>query len=559
MIEHIRKYNFIIVLAILLVVVALVIGLRTDVSQSISGGHSYIKISNRTYTNLDYRKLGLDSLELINSIARSGDFEMYQFVYSLSPDAIMPGKTGDADEQFFINRMLIRQAKAEFGIHPSEEEINDYILKMRAFSSPEQKFNPDAYNRFKDNVLGRFGMSEKDFRGLISDVIATGKLRDIVGGGLGMNRDTIRQLSNLYGQKIDGALARLDIDSYRESIQPTDEELRSYWELIQDAFKTEPQRRFSYILVGPQMPAEEAAAPEPKPSIADAVMSDEAKAKAEKEKADAKAKKDAELAEIRRQKQREIDTLVDDFANALLDEKGSNFEALAAENKWEIKSTPLFTESSVPAEIDLPLRLSSRGGLAARELFSLTTTPDPVSKFSEPIGVGENQWLIVRLDEEVASRTKTYDEAAEQVRKQYVAEKAKEALKKAAEDAHEKIKGDLAAGKSFTEAAAGCGLIDVRSFEKIDSGYQPSPLTEPANLFRSAYTVDPGTLAEPIIEPTRAFLLYVAKREVTRDPKADEQVDSQLDVVANQNLMSVFGDWLLARAEAGRIERLYRK
>ena len=236
-----------------------------------------------------------------SNLARSGDFGLYQFLMSLSTGAT---SQDDAAEKFFIGRMIIRQAKEEFGVYPGEEEISAYIRGLRAFADKDGKFSEENYRNFVEKGIGRLGMTETDLRDLASDVLASKKINAIVGSGLGVNRDIVARNLALENQQIDGEIARLEIDPFEAKIQPTDEEIKKYWETIQDSFTTEPLRKFTYIIATPDMPADADADKEDAPeSIADAAATDEAKKAAEKKKADEKAKKAAELAEARRKKQ----------------------------------------------------------------------------------------------------------------------------------------------------------------------------------------------------------------------------------------------------------------
>lgn len=557
MIENIRKYQGLIILGLVVVAAGLVLGLRDNLFSGGSGGRPILKIAGRTYDDREYQHLGSGAFELTSSLARSGDFGLYQFLMGLSSGA---STQEDAVEKFFIGRMIIRQAKEEFGIHPGEEEISEYIRSLRAFSGPDQKFSEENYRTFVEKGIGRLGMTESDLRDLAADVLASKKINAIIGSGLTVNRDVVAQGLALDNQQIEGELARLDIDPFEAQIQPTDEEIKTYWETIQDAFTTEPLRKFSYVIATPDMPADlddaEDDAPE---SIAEAAMTDEAKQAAEKAKADERAKKAAELAETRRKKQIEIDSLVDDFTFTLEEQKGDGLEELAAANQWELKTTGLFPRSKPPADLDVNLRASSRGGKAVDELFRMEPTSDPLSKISPPIAIGENQWLVARLDGEEKSRPKTYEEAKDEARVQYIAEKAAEAMKTAATEATEKIKTALAAGKSFTEAAKEAGITETKSFTKVTSTYRPDTSTEPRNLFEASSTVDPGSLAEIITEADRTFIVHVAKREVVKEEVAQARIDAEMMSRANRNETLAFAGWIAARTEAAKVEQLYRK
>jgi hypothetical protein len=308
------------------------------------------------------------------------------------------------------------------------------------------------------------------------------------------------------------------------------------------------------------MPADAAAdAEEPAETIADAAMTDEAKKAAEKKKADEKAKKDAEIAEARRKAQTELDAKVDDFTFTLEEQKGEGFEELAKEYGWEVKTTEFFPVTEPPAELDVDLRASSRGGKAAGELFQIVPTSDPISKISPPIAIGENQWLVARLDEIQESRPKTYEEAKDEARGQYVAEKSAEAMRKAVDEAIEKIKAALADGKSFAEAAKEAGIEETKTFTNVTSTYRADAASEPSNLFEATRTADPKSLAEPIVEADRIFIVYVEKREVVKEENAATRLDSEVKSLAGQNETRAFAAWIADRTEAAKIQQLYRR
>ncbi len=555
MIENIRKYTGLIIFFMALVVFSLVIGIKDDMFRAGVGGQGILKIDGRIYSDKEFSNLGSGAFELTSSLARSGDFGLYQFMMGLTTGAT---SQDDAAEKFFINRILLRQAKEDFGVHPGEQEISDYIRSLRAFASPAGKFDEVAYRNFIEKGIGRLGMTETDLRQLASDALASQKINAIVGSGLGVNRDMVARSMALESQRVSGTLARLDIDSFKAAIKPTDEEIKAYWENIQDAFTTQPLRKFTYIIASPAMPADGAEAEAPE-TLAEAAASDEEKKAAEAKKAEEKAKKTAELAELRRQKQNEVDAKVDEFTYQLEEQKGAGFEDLAKANGWEVITTELFAQATPPAALDINLRASSRGGKAADELFRIEPTTDPVSKLSQPIAIGENQWLVARLDGEEKSRPKTFEEAKELARAQFIEEKATEAMKAAADVAVAKIKEALTAGKSFTDAAKDAGISETREFSKVTAEYRPDPATEPLNLFEVTRHVDPGSLAEVVAEANRAFIIHVASREVEKKEDTATRIDTQLASASRQNEMAAFVGWLTDRVEAAKVEQLNRR
>ncbi|MCX6865855.1 MAG: SurA N-terminal domain-containing protein [Verrucomicrobia bacterium] len=557
MIEHIQKYKVIIMIALVAVGAGFVLGGSSLMRRASGGGRPVLKIAGRTYDDMEYRNLGASSFELISSLARSGDFGLYQFLMGLSTGAT---NQNDAVEKFFVGRMILRQAKEEFGVYPGEDEISDYIRGLRAFVGKEGKFDEETYRNFIEKGIGRLGMTESDLRALAADVLASKKINAILGSGLGVNRDIVAHNLALDNQQITGELARLDLDPFEAKIEPTEEQIKAYWENLQDAFTTEPTRKFSYLLVAPDMPADTEADKPPTPeSIADAAASDEVKKAAAKKKDEEKAKRSAELAEVRRKKQLELDALMNDFTDDLDQQKGSNFEELAKKNQWEIKTTQLFPRSAPPKELDIKLRSSSRGGKLVDDLFRIELTSDPLSKFSQPIAIGENQWIVARLDEEIKARPKTYEEARNEARAKYITEQATAAMKTAVTEAVTKMQAALAAGKSFADAAKEAGIDKTKEFTNVTSSYRPDSATEPQNLFETARNIDPNAIAEPILEADRAFILHIAKREVVKQENAATRLDNEVKARSNENETVAFTGWITTRTEAAKVEQLYRK
>ncbi len=557
MIENLRKYRGLMIALIVIVVISFFMLDRSHSLQSSGGGVPVMQIAGRTYDDKELNNLGENSMKLAQSLASGGDFDVLQFAYNLAGNG--SGKEEEMMEKFFTGRMLLRQAKQDYGIHPGEQEISAYLRKLKVFAGPDQTFNPETYKNFVDKYIGRFGMGEKDLRELISDILATKKLTSIIGAGLTVDRDAVAKSMALENQQITGELAKLDLAPYEEKIQPTEEEIKKSWELLSDSFTTEPRRKFSYILVTPTLPEvkPDEATPEP---AEDATLSEDAKKEAAKKRDEEKAKRATAAAEERRKKQLESDSAVDTFFNQLLDQKGTGFEELAKANGWTVATSDLFSKIAAPPELDLAIRSSSRGGKAVATLFDVQElASDPTTKFPPPIAVGENQWLIARLDGEEKSRAKTYEEARAEARAQLISEKGTEAIKAAAADYITKIKALMSAGKSFAEAAKEVGIPTTKAFTAITNTYRPDGASEPQNLFEKAQATDPASIAEPIVESDRTFILYVAKREVVKEPNAAARIDAEVSTRATSNETIAFTSWLAARTEEAKVMRVNRR
>jgi hypothetical protein len=555
MIENLRKYTGLIIVVFVILFISFFF-LDSQSVRNLSSGNPILKIAGRTYNDKEFNTLGSSSLELTSNLARSGDFGLYQFLMGLSSGAT---SQNDAAEKFFTGRMLLRQAKEDFGVLPGEEEISDYLQTLKVFAGPDQKFNSDNYRSFIEKGMGRLGLTEKDLRELASDVLAAKKINAIVGSGLGVDRSTITNNLALENQQITGNVAKFELSPFEAKIEPTEEEIKKYWETISDSFTTEARRKFTYIIASPVATDETAADPVAPESIADAAASDEVKKAAAKKKDEENAKRATALAEDRRKKQLELDTQVDDFLFNLEQQKGAGFEELAKTNGWEPKTSDLFPLSNGPKDLAVKIRSSSRPGNATDALFLIKESSDPFSKISEAIAVGENQWVVARLDEEEKSRPKTYAEARAEARAQYISEKAAEAMKTAANEAVTRINLLLAAGKSFPVAAKEAGIADTKAFTAIVSTYRPDEATEPKNLFEASRNLDPGKIADVITESDRAFILYVEKREVIKSDETNAKIDGEIASRLNENETLAFAAWIATRTEDAKVEQLYKR
>ncbi len=549
MIENIRKYTGLMIVVFVILFISFFF-MDTSALQSVGGGGGVLKIDGRTYNEKDYRRLGSGAFELTSSLAQSGDLALYQFIMGLTGGAMTPE---EAARKFFVGRMILRDARDEFGVHPGEEEISSYLRTMRAFAGPDGAFSEEIYRNFLERGIGRLGMTESDLRELAADVLVSKKIAEIVGSGLGVDRTAIAKNLALENQQVTAELGRLDLAPFEDQIEPTEEEIKAYWETLQDAFTTELKRKFSYIIATPELP-EEPGTPAVEPPLPDDA-SDEAK-EARKVADEARTKEAAAIADKRREKQLEVDKSVDDFLYSLEQQAGADFDELAKENGWEIKTTGMFPRGEAPPELDVNLRASTSGGTAVDQLFKIPAGGDPFSRISEAIAIGDGQWLVARLDEEESPRPKTYEEARDEARAQYIAEKAAEALKTAADEAIAKIKEAMDSGKTFEEAAGEAGLEGIKTVESYNRFYRPDGATEPPNLFEATRSVDPGAFTEVIVESDRAFIVRVVKREVVKDEITDARLDSEVTSRANENETIAFLSWMKARTDAANVEPL---
>ncbi len=546
MIENLRKYTGLIIVLFVLVIIGFIF-MDTSTMRASQGGSPYLKVGGRTYDSAEFQKTGKAGFELTQSLMQSGDFQFYGFIIALTGQA---DSQEQAEENFFVNRLLLRDAKEEFGVHPGEDEIDGFIKKMRIFAGDDGSFSQEKYRNFIERGIGRLGLMEEDVRRLASDVIAQKKLSEILGSGLTTPTEIVEKQNALDQQKIAVEVAMLEMAPVKEKIKVTEDEVKSYWETIRDAFRTPEKRSFTYFIAKPEL-GEEPAALEPLAEDA----SDEEKAAFE-EKNTART---AEIEDAKRVAQLDLDKKVDNFLLRLEDQEDSAFEESAKKEGWELVTSEPFAVDSPPEELAQPLRSSSAQGTAADELFKMVITDDPISKISPAIAVGENEWVLAHYEKTVDSRVKTFEEAKEDAEKRLIEEKSSAALKKAGEEAAEAIKAAMEDGKSFAAAAEAAGIeAPVEEVSDVTANYQGDTEKVPGNLFEAVKYTDADTLEGPVLEAERAFLIYVESREVIDTPEAASSIESQVSQAAEANKIAAFMAWLNSRMEAANVQPLYQ-
>lgn len=543
MIENLRKYTGLIIIVVALLFVGLAFfGDNANLGQSNRNDPPVLSVDGTTYTYSDLQKGG--------SSARRLTMSLFLMELLQATDAFSMGDDAQADQRFFVNRLILKQARDEFGVHPSDEEVAESRSSIRIFSDPATgTFDQESYNNVVKN-LGSLGMTEQDMLELLRDNLAVRKLSAIIGGNLAADPKLAAEQTASNDQQVSIQLARVPLSKFQESIKPTDEELKAAWETTKDKYKTERRVKVSHVIVKPKYP--EPAKEEPK--LPDAVT-EEAKKAAEKEAADKKAEEEAKLAVEKRKVDTALADLVDLFLEDLEKSEGNDFEKLAADNGWEFATTEMFARTAVPPALSMNLRSSSNPRPVADLIFNLKLGGEPMTRFTDALLIPDGAYLIARLDEEEPVREKTFEEAKEEVRTDFIAKASGEALKKDADEKAAKIREGLTAGKNFADIAKELGLEPKAHgpFKATDKLEGEADVT---TLFQTASLVDPGTLADPVLRPDGSLFIFVEKRELVEDPARAARAQTAAESMGRSLQRDAFSAWLKDKFEATRVETL---
>jgi peptidyl-prolyl cis-trans isomerase D len=144
-----------------------------------------------------------------------------------------------------ISKQVIAQEAERLGLGASDGELREKIMKQ--FSDASGQFV--GFDRYKESVTTRFGDIEK-FENDLRAEIAQEKLKAFVSSSVNVSDEEVQEEYKKRNTTFDVGYVVIATDKLAEKIQPSDSDLRAYY----DAHKTdlrylEPQRKVKYIFI----------------------------------------------------------------------------------------------------------------------------------------------------------------------------------------------------------------------------------------------------------------------------------------------------------------------
>ncbi|HET7288010.1 MAG TPA: peptidyl-prolyl cis-trans isomerase, partial [Pyrinomonadaceae bacterium] len=144
-----------------------------------------------------------------------------------------------------INKVVISQEAERLGLGASDAEVAERIRKQYVDSSGQFV----GYDRYKESVTARYGDVEK-FEDEIRDDIAQEKLRAFVTASVNVSDTEVEQEYKRRNSTFDVGYIAVSADKLAAKIQPSDEELRSYYESHKTDYRyLEPQKKVRYVFI----------------------------------------------------------------------------------------------------------------------------------------------------------------------------------------------------------------------------------------------------------------------------------------------------------------------
>src|ERR1041384_2212431 len=144
-----------------------------------------------------------------------------------------------------IGRHVIAQEAERLGLGASDSELADKIRKRYADASG----NFVGLDRYKEIVISQYGDIES-FENEIRDEIAQDKLRAFVTASVNVSDAQVEEEYKRRNTSFDVSYIAVSADKLAEKIQPSDEELRSYYDSHKTDYRfLEPQKKVRYVFI----------------------------------------------------------------------------------------------------------------------------------------------------------------------------------------------------------------------------------------------------------------------------------------------------------------------
>src|SRR5689334_19163342 len=144
-----------------------------------------------------------------------------------------------------VNKEVLVQEAERLGFGASEAELKEKLMKQ--FSDASGNFV--GFDRYKESITARYGDIET-FENEMRDAIAQEKLRAFVTASVNVSDDEVREEFKRKNTTFDVDYVSLSADKLAAKIQPSDEELRSFYESHKTDYRyLEPQKKIKYLFI----------------------------------------------------------------------------------------------------------------------------------------------------------------------------------------------------------------------------------------------------------------------------------------------------------------------
>lgn len=141
-----------------------------------------------------------------------------------------------------INEKLVTQKAKALGLRVSDEQIKETIATL-----PEFQVNGSFDNGEYNNALSRIGLTPSEFAEYIRDQMTRQQFVQAINGSNFALNHQVNTLLSLQAQTRTANTIEIDIAKYQESVEVSEEEIKSYYDANLPSFDTQEQVKLAYV------------------------------------------------------------------------------------------------------------------------------------------------------------------------------------------------------------------------------------------------------------------------------------------------------------------------
>ena len=425
------------------------------------------------------------------------------------------GGMGENEEasvsDFILNLFVIRNQAPALGVHPSDDAVANVIKGLPALQTVGT-FDPAKYAAFIQDQLAPNGFTERQMEEIVRDSLRVAELRRIITSPVAIGEGQIREAARIY-QPVTAQVVRFERDDFSKNVKVSNEEVAAFYSQNKGGLLSPETRDVTYVAFDlpdaqQKLTGKEKAAAQQK--LADQVENSIKLIRGEISKGSAFAKAAQQVA-------------------ALQPEKVTGLQRDGRVNG---------EESGVPVSVAAAaFRLQKRG-----ELSDIIQDGDSFYVISVDGVTPVHQLELAEVSEKITTLLK------QQNATKLLAESAKKSL--------DKIRADMASGKSFTDAAKAVGL-KTTILEGIIPSDQKNPKDQQALAYATLGLKD-GQLGSLQPAPWGAFAMYLEKRTPLTDAQWKEHQGALSKTILSNEQDLLYLDWLRSARASAQIKMLGR-
>lgn len=446
----------------------------------------------------DYSYADMSRLQRTQQLAYS--LGMYELAFGLpaAAEQIQSTERGGPNYDFVGNLLVLREQALKYGVAASDEDAKKRLETLPLFQK-EGKFDPAAASMMEDRLRAN-GFGTGDLLDLVKDQLVYERLQDLVGANYSPSAQAVTAAYAASQQTIRASAVNLALETFKKKAEVKDDEIRKYFDENKDTYKTAEKRAAVYVVF-------------------------------EKPKADEKKK-----AEDNAKAQTEYETQVNNF-DSQFKAPGADINKLVEEFK---KAVPALKLETIPAfEQATPPETIKSEAAVVKEVFRLALKK---GSHSDPVE-GAKGYYFLKITDIQEPKQQELKDVKEKIKETLVAQKAQEAIMKAANEARTALVDGLKAGKKLEELTKGKEGWTVEMLPDFTTSNPPPNNPNGQQIATDAGDTPAGGVTKPISTEKGVTLVVVNSKELYKREDTVSLKQSEESSQANQMRSELFKAW----------------